>query len=70
MKLLTLFLLPLAATTAFAPEASITAAIVRQHPRGGDFAIKNGFDDAAEKITSTTEEYVEKADDLVLRRVV
>lgn len=38
--------------------------------RGGDLALKNELDNAAEKIVSTTEEYVGKADEVVLNRVM
>ena len=71
MKLHLLLLLPVA-TMAFAPDA---ARVTTSHPyttvgRGGEVALKNGLDDAAEKIVSTTEEYVGKADDIVLKRVM
>jgi hypothetical protein len=70
MKLHLFFLLPI--VTAFAPEASLVNTHHR-HPniaRGGDVALKNELDSAAEKIISTTEEYVGKADDVVLNRVM
>jgi len=67
MKLSLLAALLPAASTAFAPEASL-ASIHR--PRGGGFALRNEIDDAAEKIVSATEEYVRKADDLVVNRAM
>ncbi|KAL7490671.1 hypothetical protein ACHAWT_000222 [Skeletonema menzelii] len=69
MKLHLFLLLPI--VTAFAPEASLVN--THRHPsvaRGGDVALKNELDTAAEKIISTTEEYVGKADDVVLNRVM
>jgi hypothetical protein len=70
-----LLLLPVA-TMAFAPEASrVTTHHQYQQrstvtPRGGDVSLKNELNDAAEKIVSTTEKYVGKADDVVLNRVM
>ena len=68
-----LFLLPIAAA-AFALDAShVVSTHHRHHPniaRGGDVALKNELDGAAEKIVYTTEEYVGKADDVVLNRVM
>jgi hypothetical protein len=66
MKLSMLFLLPIA-TMAFAPDASL---VINQPQRGGDLALKSEIDDVAEKIVSTTESYVGKADDLVLNRAM
>lgn len=65
-----LLLLPVA-TMAFAPAARVT--ISHRYTtvgRGSEVALKNELDDAAEKIVSTTEEYVGKADDIVLKRVM
>ncbi|KAL7533375.1 hypothetical protein ACHAXR_005188 [Thalassiosira sp. AJA248-18] len=65
MKLSLLFLLPLA-SIAFNPEAS---RVINQQ-RGGELTLKSDLGDAAEKVVSTTEEYVGKADDLLLNRAM
>lgn len=67
MKLLSILLLPVAAV-AFAPEHASLAAVTKH--RGGELAIRNSLDEAADKIVSTTEEYVGKADDIVLNRAM
>jgi len=67
MKLFAYLALPLASTLAFAPDR---ASRVLPHHRGGALALNSKIDEVSEKITSTTDEYVSKADDLVLGRVM
>lgn len=65
MKFAILFLVP-AATMAFAPTQPL-----RFPTRVSNVAlydVRDDFDDAVKKIEDTTEDYVAKADDLVLNR--
>ena len=66
MKLFAYIALPLASTLAFAPDH---ASQVLKYQRGGGLGMTK-IDEVSEKITSTTEEYVSKADDLVIGRLM
>jgi hypothetical protein len=66
MKLSLLLLLPVA-SVAFAP-VQLPSRVVPM--RSSSLVTRNELDDACEKVTDTTEEYIGKADDLIVSRVM
>jgi len=70
MKLFLFSLVP-AVTMAFSgPEATSIVLDQHLHTRGGELALKSTLDDTATSAVETTEKYVEKADDLVVGRLL